>query len=150
MGQLFITSGLFFQIGEAVDLREEEVRLVVLAVPDLARQEAILAAAAPAGGSVLDDTVLAGVVVHVGFDHLLPSTDTRSGAFRREEFVVFGKHMQIVENERIPMDGSYSYAMIDGKMAVMIPDLKKNSQRLQEIIYGTTATADSSTSGQGN
>lgn len=85
-------------------------------------------------------------------DKILPciATDMDNSMILKLVTVVFGKHMQIVENERIPMDGSYSYAMIDGKMAVMIPDLKKNSQRLQEIIYGTTATADSSTSGQGN
>ena len=56
--------------------------------------------------------------------------------------VAFGKHPQIVQNERIPADGTYSYAMINGTMAVMIPNLKKNSQILQDIIYGTPETAE--------
>ena len=73
-------------------------------------------------------------------DKILPciATDMDNAMLLKLVTVVFGKHMQIVQNERIPRDGAYSYAMIDGTMAVMIPDLKKNSEAIQEIIYGTS------------
>ncbi len=83
-------------------------------------------------------------------DKILPciATDMDNSMILRLVTVVFGKHMQIVKNERIPVDGSYSYAMINGKMAVMMPDLKKNSEALKGIIYGTTDSNSNASRGK--
>lgn len=45
----------------------------------------------------------------------------------------------IGETFRIPIDGSWKYAMINDTMAVVLPDLAKNSAALQEFIYGQPA-----------
>ncbi|MBQ9890333.1 MAG: LCP family protein [Firmicutes bacterium] len=70
------------------------------------------------------------------------ATDMDNGMLINLITVAFGKKPQIVANERIPLDGTYGYAMIDGKMSVMLPDLKKNSEALHDILYGATETAD--------
>ena len=77
-------------------------------------------------------------------DKILPciATDMDNGMILKLVSFVFTNKVQIVENARIPVDGSYSYAMIDGTKSVMIPDLKKNSEELQNILYGTTVTAE--------
>ena len=77
-------------------------------------------------------------------DEILPciATDMDNSMILKLVSFVFTNKVQIAGNERIPIDGAYSYAMIDGKMSVMIPDLKKNSEELQKILYGTTDTAE--------
>ena len=86
-------------------------------------------------------------------DKIFPciATDMDNSMLIKLVSFVFTNKVQIVENARIPLDGTYGYAMIDGKMSVMLPDLKKNSEALHDILYGTSQTADSnSNAAQGN
>ena len=75
-------------------------------------------------------------------DKILPcfATDMTNGTIISYITQVLGGGYSMVgETLRIPVDGAWQYAMIDGKMAVVLPDLQKNSEALQEFIYGQTA-----------
>ncbi len=57
--------------------------------------------------------------------------------------LVFAAKMRITETARVPIgEDSWEYKTID-EMGVILPNVKLNAQRLQEILYGTTETADS-------
>ena len=75
-------------------------------------------------------------------DQILPcfATDMTNGTIISYITQVLGGGYSMAgETLRIPVDGAWQYAMIDGKMAVVLPDLQKNSEALQEFIYGQTA-----------
>ena len=76
-------------------------------------------------------------------DKVLPciATDMDKTTILNLVRLVFAKKMSIVQTARIPVDNTWSYKMVE-KMGVILPDLKKNSEALHDILYGATETAD--------
>ncbi|MBO4862299.1 MAG: LCP family protein [Firmicutes bacterium] len=74
-------------------------------------------------------------------DKVLPcfATDMSKGTIISYVTQVGGGNYKIGDTLRIPLDGAWKYAMIDGTRSVVLPDLQKNSEALQEFIYGQTA-----------
>lgn len=71
-------------------------------------------------------------------DKILPcfATDMNNATILSLITQVGGGNYSIGETLRIPVDGAWSYAMIDGTRSVVLPDLQKNSDALKEFIYG--------------
>ena len=74
-------------------------------------------------------------------DDVLPcfATDMSNGTILSYITQVGGGNYTIGETLRVPIDGGWKYAMIDGTRSVVLPDLQKNSDAIKEFIYGQTA-----------
>ncbi len=70
-------------------------------------------------------------------DELFPliTTDMTNGQIVTMAMDLYGLNIEKVEQYRLPVDGTFSEAYVNG-MAVLIPDLEKNRKYLWEIIYG--------------
>ena len=79
-------------------------------------------------------------------DKILPcfATDMSNSTILSLITQVGGSNYSINETLRVPIDGGWKYAMIDGTRSVVLPDLQKNSDAIKEFIYGQPAkeTAD--------
>ncbi|MBQ9826381.1 MAG: LCP family protein [Firmicutes bacterium] len=74
-------------------------------------------------------------------DKVLPcfATDMNNGTILGYITKVGGGNYSIGDTLRVPVDGAWKYAMIDGTRSVVLPDLQKNSEAIKEFIYGQTA-----------
>ncbi|MBE6587365.1 MAG: LytR family transcriptional regulator [Ruminococcaceae bacterium] len=70
-------------------------------------------------------------------DAILPlvTTNMTNGEIMSHAMGLYGMNAEGVEQYRLPLDGTFTPAYING-MAVLIPDLEKNREYLWEIIYG--------------
>ena len=73
-------------------------------------------------------------------DKVLPciATDMRNTTIFSYVAQVAGSHYSMGDTLRIPVDGGWQYAMIDGTMSVVIPNLEMNSEAIKTFIYGDT------------
>jgi len=70
-------------------------------------------------------------------DAILPlvTTNMTNGEIMSHAMGLYGMNAEGVEQYRLPLDGTFTPAYING-MAGLIPDLEKNREYLWEIIYG--------------
>jgi LCP family protein required for cell wall assembly len=74
------------------------------------------------------------------------ATDMDNGTIFNLIRLVYAAKMQISNTTSIPADGTWEYATIDN-MGVILPNTKKNSQYLQDYIYGSPESAETTKSG---
>ena len=65
----------------------------------------------------------------------LVTTNMSNGEIMSYAMELYSLNISSIEQYRIPVDGAYYSAYING-MAVLVPDLEKNREYLNEIIYG--------------